>query len=118
MTEETTELVSFVTWVRVSNVSIVGHDEGVVSLILNSILDVWSSIDLWHWWKALLGQVTLVRLLGDQQLDLCSNFLADFNSFCICFLGIKGRIFDTGDELGSLGALQDPWVLKVDVSSS
>ena len=103
VTEETTLAVSFVTWVGVFNVSIVGHDKSTVSLILNSILNVWSIIDFWYWWKALPLQVTLIGLLGDKQLDLSSNFLTDFNSFCISLLRIKSRHFYGIDELGSLG---------------
>ena len=89
MTIETTKLVSFIAWVCVSNVGIVGHDEGIVSLILDSILNVRAVIDFWHWWKALLFQVCLIALLGDEHLDLSSNFLTDLNSFCISFLWIK-----------------------------
>ena len=102
VTVETTLLVSFEAWVGVSDVSIVGHDETVVSLILHSILNDWAVVCLWYGWKALPLQVRLVGLLGDKQLDLRSNFLTDFNSFCISLLRIKGRVFNTIDELCSL----------------
>ena len=86
MAVETTELISFISWVRVSNVGVVGHDEGVASLISNFVLNVWSIVDFWNWWEALLFQVTLIGLLGDKTLDLGSNFLTQLNSFCINFL--------------------------------
>ena len=102
VTVETTLLVSFEAWVGVSDVSIVGHDETVVPLIFNSILNMRSIIGFWYWWKALSCQVLLIVLLGDKQLDLGSNFLTDFNSFRICFLGIERGVFHAGHKLGSL----------------
>ena len=81
---------------------IVGDDKGVVSFISNSVLDVWSIIYFWYWWEALLLQVALIGLLGDKKLNLGSNFLTDFDSFCICFLGIEGGVFHAGHKLGSL----------------
>ena len=114
--EKTTKPISFITWVSVSNMSIVGYDEGLISLVFNSVLNVRAVVDLWYFWKALRFQVTWVVLLGNEQLGLSSNFSTDIDSFCISCLWVKGLIFNASNELGSLRTFQDSWVLKVDVT--
>ena len=63
--EKTTKPISFITRVSVSNMSIVGHDKGLISLVFNSVLNVRAVVDLWYFWKALRFQVTWVVLLGN-----------------------------------------------------
>ena len=92
--------------------SIVSDHESINSSILNSVGDSWVIVALWNRWQLLHIQMLLVVLLGHQFSNSGSHFFTDGNGLRVSSLWVEGAIFDSVNELGSFGTLQNTWVFN------
>ena len=89
MAVESSESVSGVSRVRVSDVSIIVDHKAVVSLSHDLVLDHRSLISCRNWRKSMFCQKGRVLLQFHELLSALLNFFADFHRLGVSFIGMK-----------------------------